>query len=76
MKAIAKHDCSVALTLSLDTLSLNRMSIKQGDIIDFPVYLDKKLNKPISDILGKRSVTFQDGITLIPTYSKDFEYIE
>jgi len=76
MKAIAKHDCSVALTISLDILSLNRMSVKKGDIINFPVYSDKKLNKPISDILGKRNITFQNGITLIPTYSKDFKYIE
>lgn len=76
MKAIAKHDCSVTLTTSLESLSLNRMGVRKGQEIEFPVYEDKELpDGEIADVLGKRSVVFQDGIMLIPTYSKDFDYV-
>lgn len=77
MKAIAKHDCTVQLTTSLNTLSLNRMAVSKGQVIELPVYEDKTLPDGfIADRLGKRSVVFKDGIMLIPTYSKDFEYTE
>lgn len=77
MKAIAKHDCSVTLTTSLDALSLNRMVVLKGQEIVLPVYKDEILpDGKISDVLGKRTVVFQDEIMLIPTYSKDFDYVE
>lgn len=77
MKAIAKHDCSVTLTTSLEALSLNRMAISKGQEIELPVYEDKMLpDGKVADVLGKRSVVFQDGIMLMPTYSKDFDYVE
>ena len=77
MKAKAKHDCSVTLCLDLNSISLNRASVKKGDVLEFPVFRDRKLGPPISEHLGDRSVTFigHDGM-LIPTYSRDFEYIE
>lgn len=77
MKAVAKHDCSVTLTTSLEALSLNRMSVQKGQEINLPVFKDETLpDGKIADVLGKRSVVFQDGIMLIPTYSKDFDYVE
>ena len=76
MKAIAKHDCPVRLTTSLEILSFNRMIVKKGQVIELPVYKDEKItSKLITDVLGNRTVVFQDGIMLIPTYSKDFEYV-
>jgi len=76
MKAIAKHDCSVTLTMSLDCLSLNRMNVAKGQEIELPVFEDKELpDGKVAEILGKRSVVFQDGIMLIPTYGKDFDYV-
>ena len=76
MKAIAKHDCSVTLTTSLESLSLNRMSVSKGQEIELPVFEDKELpDGKIAEVLGKRSVVFQDGIMLMPTYSKDFDYV-
>lgn len=77
MKAIAKHDCEVTLTTSLNSISLNRMSVKKGQTIELPVYKDEEIkSEKISSILGKRSVVFQDSIVLIPTYSNDFDYSE
>lgn len=76
MKAIAKHDCSVTLTTSLESLSLNRMSVSKGQEIELPVFEDKELpDGKVAEELGKRSVVFQDGIMLMPTYSKDFDYV-
>ena len=76
MKAIAKHDCSVTLTTSLESLSLNRMSVTKGQEIELPVFEDKELpDGEAAEVLGKRSVVFQDGIMLMPTYSKDFDYV-
>lgn len=76
MKAIAKHDCSVTLSLSLESISLNRASVKKGDVLEYPVHRDTELKKPISDTLGDRCVIFQDKIGFIITYSKDFDYTE
>jgi len=76
MKAIAKHDCSVTLTTSLESLSLNRMPVSKGQVIELPVFEDKELpDGKIAEVLGKRTVVFQDGMMLIPTYGKDFDYI-
>jgi hypothetical protein len=53
------------------------MAVSKGQEIELPVYEDKTLpNGKVADVLGKRSVVFQDGIMLIPTYSKDFDYVE
>ena len=77
MKAIAKHDCSAALTTSLDSISLNRMAVSKGQIIELPVYKDITFpDGKFTYVLGKRSVVFQEGIMLIPTYSNDFDYVE
>ena len=77
MKAIAKHDCEVTLTTSLDSISLNRMAVKKGQEINLPVYKDEEIkSEQVAEIIGKRSVVFQDSIVLIPTYSKDFDYSE
>jgi len=77
MKAIAKRDCQVTLTTSLDSISLNRMDVKKGQEINLPVYKDEEIkSKRVSEILGNRSVVFQDSIVLIPTYSNDFDYSE
>lgn len=77
MKAIAKHDCQVTLTTSLDSISLNRMDVKKGQTIELSVYKDEEIkSEQVSAILGRRSVVFQDSIVLIPTYSKDFEYVD
>lgn len=76
MKAIAKHDCSVTLTLDLNTLSLNRIGVKKGDVLEYPIREDKELKMPISKHLGERSVIFEMDGWLVPTYSKDFDYIE
>lgn len=75
IRAIAKRDCSVTLYVSLDSISLNRMSVQKGQAIEFEVHEDKELPEgPVSETLGRRSVTFNDGMFLIPTYSNDFEY--
>lgn len=77
MKAIAKHNCAVTLTTSLEILSLNRMNVKKGFVFDLPVHKDEKLKSaPIVKLLGDRTVVFQDGIWLIPTYARDFNYVE
>lgn len=77
MKAIARHDCEVTLTTSLGVLSLNRMAVSKGQVIELPVYEDKTLPEgKIADVLGKRSVVFKDNFWLIPTYSKDFDYLD
>ena len=76
MEAIAKHDCSVTLTTSLDMLSLNRMMVRKGDKISFPVYLDKEITGQVAEAIGNRTVVFIDNGILIPTYSKDFDYVE
>lgn len=76
MKAIAKHDCTVGLWIDLNSLSLNRMEVKKGDVLEFPIHEDKELTGIISEKLGKRCITFKDGMHYIPTYSRDFEYIK
>lgn len=60
MKAIAKHDCQVTLTTSLDSISLNRMDVKKGQAIELPAYKDETFpDGKISEVLGKRSVVFK-----------------
>jgi len=77
MKAIAKHDCYVSPTTSMDILSLNHQPIKAGTEIIFPVFSDEKItHESVAAVLGNRMVIFQDGAMLIPTYSKDFDYVE
>jgi hypothetical protein len=76
MKAIAKHDCFVTKTLSLSATDLNRIEVKKGEVIDFPIYGDEELSKMYADVLGERQVVFQNGGILLPTYSKDFDYID
>ncbi len=76
MKAIAKHDCTVTATLSLESISLNRMSVEKGHVINLPVHEDKELHDPIARVLGDRTVIFRDGAWFIPTYSRDFNYVE
>lgn len=77
MKAIAKHDCAVTLYVDLNSLSFNRMEIKKGDVIEFPVHEDKKIeHKKVAEALGERTVIFIDKTWFIPTYSRDFKYVE
>lgn len=76
MKAIAKHNISVTLYFDLNSISLNRMKILQGQEITNPVVSDKPLTGKISEVLGNRCVTFLWGDLHMPTYSRDFEYIE
>lgn len=76
MKAIAKHDIGVTLYFDLNSISLNRMTILRGQEITDPVVNDENLTGKISEILGTRSVTFMYNGMYMPTYSRDFEYIE
>lgn len=77
MKARAKRDCEVTLTMDLNSISLNRMSVSKGQVINLPVYSDEKIkSKTLSEILGDRCVTFKNQILLMPTYSNDFDYID
>jgi hypothetical protein len=77
MKAIAKHDCNVTLYVDLNSISLNQMRIKKGQVIELPVHEDKKIQSPkIAELLGERTVIFIDKMWFIPTYSNDFKYVE
>lgn len=77
MKATAKHDCSVTLTTDMDSLSLNRVPILKGQVLDLPVYRDELVkNKQIAEAIGERAVAFKYDFMLMLTYSKDFDYSE
>ncbi len=85
MKAIAKRKCEVAQGTkeSFDYLdqenceNLNYRIIKKGTIIELPVFDDKTFkDERVIEVLGNRAVIFQNGLTLISTYAKDFDYID
>lgn len=77
MKAVAKHDCTVTLYFNLNAFSFNTARVVKGQEIELSVYEDKQLAGRVSEVLGNRSVIFKDDYgCFIPTYSRDFEYVE
>ena len=77
MKAIAKHECTVALYVDLNAPSLTRVSVSQGEEITGEVHEDKRITtSELSEVLGERCVTFFGEGYYIPCFEKDFEFIE
>ena len=57
--ATAKHDCNVTLTMSLDSISLNKLQVVKGEKINFPVHKDEVLSSPrIVEVLGTVVLSF------------------
>ena len=75
--AIAKKDVTITLHLDINNVSFNTKSVKKGESLQFPVFKREKLtSKKHIEELGEEIVVLKDGIHYIPTYSKDFEYIQ
>lgn len=73
MKAIAKHDCHVTVAKTLEDLNPTSIEIKEGQILDYPVYKDKR-GLYINGKSVDRCVIYKLNAEFIFTYQKDFLY--
>jgi hypothetical protein len=75
LKATAKEDCSITVSINLNSFSSNNKWFDKGESISGDVYIDKPL-PGILNKLGNREVIFYIRGFYYITYSKYFEYSE
>ena len=75
VKATAKHDANVSMFVDPNALSLLRVVILGGTVIEREVIEDRTLTGPLAEILGDRAVTVRledDSLYMSSLHSKDF----